>query len=168
MHHDRLPPPMPTVCLRRPLQRGLGVIAALLVLVVLSVLGAAIARMGWTAQVTHVQDLDSARVQQAAMAGVEWGLYQALKGSWTTCAGASQKIDLRATLGAWVVVTCNSSLYVEGEAGSGDPPTFTSKNVRTFVIDALACNGATTCPDTSMATGIGYVERRRQVQATDQ
>lgn len=168
MHRDRLPPPTSSACPHRPAQRGLGVIAALLVLVVLSVLGAAIARMGWTAQVTHVQDLDSARAQQAAMAGAEWGLYQALKGSWTTCAGASQTIDLRATLGAWVVVTCNSNLYVEGEAGSGDPPTFTNKNVRTYVIDALACNGATTCPDNSKATGIGYVERRRQVQATDQ
>lgn len=147
---------------------GFGIIAALLVLVVLTVLGAAIARLGWTQQISNSQDLDSARAQQAANAGVEWGLYQALKGGWTACAAASQTIDLRASLGVWVTVTCNSTSYVEGESGSGDPPTFTNKTVRVYLIDAVACNGTASCPDNTRAAGIGYIERRRQAQATDQ
>ncbi len=148
--------------------RGFGAVAALVVLVILSVLGAAIARLGWTQQIGGAQDLNSARAQQAANAGAEWGLYQALKGSWTTCASASQTIDMRASMGVVVTVTCNSATFVEGENGTGDPPTFTNRTLRTYLIDAVACNSTTSCPDNALASGVAYVERRRQVQATDQ
>ena len=165
-HHRALP--MSPCAQQRIRARGFGAVAALVVLVILSVLGAAIARLGWTQQVSGAQDLDSARAQQAANAGAEWGLYQALKGSWTTCASASQTIDLRASMGVIVTVTCNSATFVEGENGTGDPPTFSNRNLRTYLIDAVACNGATSCPDNAMASSVAYVERRRQVQATDQ
>jgi len=169
-HHRALP--MSPSAQRRTRVRGFGAIAALVVLVILSVLGAAIARLGWTQQVSGAQDLDSARAQQAANAGAEWGLYQALKGSWTTCASASQTIDLRASMGVIVTVTCNSATFVEGEVQNGiaadGTPQNGSRTLRTFLIDAVACNGATSCPDNGMASSVAYVERRRQVQATDQ
>lgn len=165
-HHRAIP--MPSTPERHVRTRGFGAVAALVVLVILSVLGAAIARLGWTQQIGGAQDLNSARAQQAANAGAEWGLYQALKGTWTTCASVSQTIDLRASMGVVVTVTCNSATFVEGESGTGDPPIFTNRTLRTYLIDAVACNSATSCPDNAMASSVAYVERRRQVQATDQ
>lgn len=150
-------------------QRGVGVVAALFVLVLLSVLGAAIARLGWTQQISSAQDMEGARAQRAANSGAEWGLYQALRGSWTNCSGATQTLtEMRTDLGMIVTVTCNVSSYVEGQTGSGDPPTFTDRTIRVYRVDAVACNAPTVCPDASRVGSIGYIERRRQIQATDQ
>ncbi len=150
-------------------QRGLGAVAALFVLVVLSVLGSAIARLGWTQQISSVQDMDGARAQRAANSGAEWGLYQALRGSWTNCSGATQTLTgMRADLGMIVTVTCNHDTFVEGQTGSGATPVFTDRTIRVYRIDAVACNANTACPDASRVGSIGYIERRRQVQASDQ
>jgi len=152
-------------------QQGVGVVAALFVLVVLSVLGAAIARLGWSQQMSSVQDLEGARAQRAANSGAEWGLYQALSpsGAWTSCNGASQTLTgMRADLGMIVTVTCNRDSYVEGQVGSGSPPTFTDRTIQVYRIDAVACNAATACPDPTRVGSAGYIERRRLVQATDQ
>ena len=144
-------------------ERGFGVIAAIVVLVVLASLAAAVVRLGAVAQTTSAQSVLAARAMQAARAGTEWGLYQAFKGSWTTCSGASQTLDLTADTGFRVTVSCDSSRFYEGESAPGTP-----RQVRLFAIDAVACNGSATCPDNTRATTQGYVERRRQVQATDQ
>ena len=143
--------------------RGFGVIAAIFVLVILASLAAAIVRFGVVAQSTGAQAVQSARAMQAARAGTEWGLYQAFKGSWTSCSGASQTLDLTTDLGLRVTVTCDSRSYNEGESAPG-----TARAVRVYTIDAVACNAPTTCPDNTRATQPTYVERRRQVQATDQ
>ena len=144
-------------------ERGFGVIAAIVVLVVLAALAAAVVRLGAVAQTTSAQSVLAARAMQAARAGTEWGLYQAFKGSWTTCSGAIQTLDLTADTGFRVTVSCDSSRFYEGESAPGTP-----RQVRLFAIDAVACNGSATCPDNTRATTQGYVERRRQVQATDQ
>ena len=139
--------------------RGLGVIAALVVLVLLSTLAAAVVRLTWTQQTTLAQDIDSARAFQGAYAGTQWGMYQALRGSWTTCAGATQTLDLRSSMGVRVTVSCTSDVYNEGEttAGAGTPLT-----VRLYTITAVACNGAAaTCPDNASVTRPNYVERMR-------
>ncbi len=152
-------------------QRGLGAVAALFVLVVLSVLGAAIARLSWTQQISSVQDMEGARAQRAANSGAEWGLFQALQGTWTACNGATQTLTgMRADLGMNVTVTCNSTVYVEGQTGAGASPVFSDKAIRVYRIDAVACsavNDLTVCPDAARVASIGYVERRRQVQATN-
>jgi MSHA biogenesis protein MshP len=137
------------------------VIAALVVLVLLSTLAAAVVRLTWTQQTTLAQDIDSARAFQAAYAGTQWGMHQALKGSWTTCAGATQTLDLRSSMGVRVTVSCTSDQYNEGEAldGSGIPVT---QVVRLYTITAVACNGsAVTCPDNASVTRPNYVERMR-------
>ena len=139
--------------------RGLGVIAALVVLVLLSTLAAAVVRLTWTQQTTLAQDIDSARAFQGAYAGTQWGMFQALRGSWTTCAGATQTLDLRSSMGVRVTVSCTSDVYNEGEttAGTGTPLT-----VRLYTITAVACNGAAaTCPDNASVTRPNYVERMR-------
>jgi len=142
-------------------QRGFGVIASIIVLVILSALAAAIVRFGSVAQSTSAQAVLASRALQAARAGTEWGLYQAFKGSWTACSSASQTLDLSTDLGFHVTVSCDSRSYNEGLQSSG-----ATRAVRVYTVDAVACNSAT-CPDNVRATSPGYVERRRQVQATD-
>ncbi len=145
-----------------PSQRGLGVIAAMVVLVFLATLSAAIVRLNFTEQVTSGQDLSVSRAAQAASTGIEYGLYQALKGSWTTCSATTQTIDLSTDFGMKVTVTCNSSLYNEGESAEG-----TAQTVRLYSLDAVACNAPTSCPDNTRAGNTGYVERKRSVQFTN-
>ncbi len=147
---------------RRTPARGFGVIAAIVLLVVLSALAAAIVRFGSVAQVSAAQGVTAARVSAAARAGTEWGLYQAFKGAWTACAGASQTLDLTASTGFHVSVSCDSRTFNDGETVPGTPRT-----VRLYTIDAVACSSSA-CPDNSAATTPNYVERRRQVQASDQ
>ncbi len=145
----------------RRTQRGLGALAAVVVLVMLSLMAATIVRLGTGQQTVLAQDLLAERAAQAARAGIEWGLHQAFKGSWTTCAGSSQTLDLTADTGMRVTVSCSATAYNEGEQDVG-----TARTVRVYTIDAVACP-ASTCPDAAMAAQPGYVERRRQVHATD-
>lgn len=143
-------------------QRGFGVIAAIVVLVILAGLASAMLFLGTSQQMTIAQDVLSARAWQAARAGNEWGLHQALQGSWQTCSNASATLDLKAdTDGFNVTVSCDSRLFQEGETAPG-----VSRTVRIFEIRAVACPAAS-CPavDASVA-GMAYVERSRMVIAT--
>ncbi|MDM4767792.1 MSHA biogenesis protein MshP [Pelomonas sp. SE-A7] len=142
-------------------QNGLGAVAVLILLVVLAGLAAALVRLGSSSAASSALDITAARALQAANAGTQWGLFQALRGSWTTCAGTSQTLDLSNQLGMRVTVSCSSSLYNEGEVSEG-----TARTVRIYTIDAVACN-SNACPDNSRAASPGYVERRKQVQASD-
>ncbi|MEY2840369.1 MAG: hypothetical protein RJB60_2668 [Pseudomonadota bacterium] len=143
--------------------RGLGAIAALVVLVLLASLAAAIVRLGWTQQTTIAQDIDSARAAQSAQAGIQWGLYQVFKGSAPgTCPAATQTLDLRSQTGYVVTVTCASSDYVEGESSAT-----VDKTVRLFTLEATACTTTTACPDATRVASPYYVERRMRVQVTN-
>lgn len=142
-------------------QRGLGMVAAIVVLVMMAVLAAAITRLTWTQQISSAQDIMGARAFQAANAGTEWGMYQALKGSWmgTNCTG-SQTLDLTSSMGFKVTVTCTTqaTAFNEGQDSNGN-----NLPVRLYVIDAVACNGSgATCPDDANSGGMNCVERKRQ------
>lgn len=142
--------------------RGLGAIAVVMVLVVMATLAAAVLRLSLQSHGSTQQDLQALRAGSAARAGLEYGLYQALKGSWTTCSGASTTLDLNTDLGMRVTVTCNSTAYNEGESAPG-----VAQSVRVYTLDAVACNSGGSCPDASAATRESYVERRRQAHATN-
>jgi MSHA biogenesis protein MshP len=141
-------------------QRGLGAVAVIVVLVLLAAVAAAVVRFGMQGQTMVQQDVQALRAAAAARTGIEWGLFQALKGSWTTCSGASQTLDLSADGGMRVTVSCSSTVYNEGKDSLGADQT-----LRMFTIDAVACNSATSCPDATAAVRSGYAEARRQVQA---
>lgn len=141
--------------------RGLGAVAVIVVLVLLAAVAAAVVRFGQQGQTMVQQDVQALRASAAARAGIEWGLYQALKGSWTSCNAASQTLDLAADGGMRVTVSCGSSVYNEGLDSTGS-----NRTVRLYTIDAVACNGSATCPDAAAAVRSGYAEARRQVQAT--
>lgn len=147
-------------------QGGLGVIAALLVLVLLSTLAAAVVRLNWTQQMTSSQDIMGAKGLQAAQAGTEWGLFQALRGTWVGCTNSTQTLDLRSTMGFSVTVTCTSqaTAYVEG-ASCDAAGSCSARTLRVYRINAVACTAAS-CPDNTQATSATYVERQRQATVT--
>lgn len=142
--------------------RGFAAIAAIVVLVLLATLAAAIVKFGHVGQMASAQDVLGARAIAAARTGNEWGLYQAQKGGWAACAGTVQTLDLSADTGFQVTVTCNSTLYNEGESTPGTP-----NSVRIYSINAVACNqplaAEPRCPNDGAATSPVYVERRRLV-----
>ena len=148
---------------RRRAQLGFGAIAAIVVVVMLSALAAGIARLGFTSSVNSGQDVGAANARMAARAGVEWGLYKVLRGSWSGCTSSSQTLDLRSSTGMWVTVRCTSptAAYIEGGDSSG-----AARSVRIYAIEAVACNGVSSCPDDSRVGQPGYVERKRAAQAT--
>lgn len=148
----------------RKMWGGFGAIAAIVILVILASLAAAITIFGTAQQLGSAQDVLSARAWAAARTGNEWGLFQALRsgGSWTACSSASQTLDLSATAGFWVTVTCDSKPYNEGESTPGTP-----KVVRVYRIESTACNNATCPGNAAVSTSLGYIERKRQVIATN-
>lgn len=138
--------------MNRPLarQKGFGIIAAIVILVLLAGLGAAIAKLGITQSANTTQDMAGSRVFQSARAGIEWGLYRALRNN----ACANQTLDLRGQNGYAVTVTCLSTAYNEGEESAGVP---LQKII--YSITAVACN-SNACPDNGAVGNSDYVERR--------
>jgi MSHA biogenesis protein MshP len=57
-------------------QRGVSVITAVFLMLLMAVLAAAIANVVSTANVNMAADIGGARAYQAARAGAEWGMYQ--------------------------------------------------------------------------------------------
>ena len=141
-------------------EHGLGAVSVIVVLVALGAMAAAVLRLGQLGSSMTAQDVDGARASAAARTGLKWGLYQAFKGSWTSCSNASQTLD--AGGGLRITVSCDSRSFNEGESAPGTP-----RPVRVFTLDAVACRSASACPDAAAATQGGYVERRRQVQAVN-
>lgn len=137
-------------------QAGFGIIAAIVILVLLGGLGAALARLGTGQLANSSQDLAGARVWQTARAGIEWGLYRALRSD--SCV-ASQTLSFTAEQGYTVTVRCTTKTFNEGESAPGVALVKTL-----YSIDALACNSGA-CPDAGMATTPAYVERRLSVTA---
>lgn len=145
-------------------QRGLGMITAIIILVILAALAAAMISFGTTQQLTSAQDVMSVKAWQATKAGNEWGMYMALK-SVPECA-ASKTIDLTAELGFQVSVRCSASTFNEGECALSDTdpacvvdPLDPGRKIRTvtlYTITSIASNGAS-------VTSPGYVERSRAV-----
>ncbi|HYC42835.1 MAG TPA: MSHA biogenesis protein MshP [Noviherbaspirillum sp.] len=142
-------------------QSGFGLVAAIFILVILASLGAAMVNFGAVQQTTSAQDILSAKAWQAARAGNEWGLFQALRGTWTACTNETQTLDLTADTGFRVTVNCTSTVFNEGETASG------TRTVRIFRILSTACNSSSSCPDDASASSLGYIERVREVIATN-
>lgn len=132
---------------------------AMVIVVMLAVLASALVRLSWSSQSTAAANALSARARQAAKAGAEWGLYQALRNS--SCV-ASTTLDLHATDGMWANVSCSSTDYTEGVGNDGS----TDRTVRLYTVVVVACNSVTACPDASRVTQPGYVEREARVSAT--
>lgn len=148
---------------RKPLQpiarrlqaRGVGLVTAIFLLVVLAGLGVAMVTVFSTQQASAAMDELGARAYQAARAGVEWGLYQEFMEA-DNCPAAPVTFGFPngGTLsGFTVTVTCTKL----------DHPTDPDLNRR--VIKATACNqpsSSTGCPNPS--NNPDYVQRVLEVE----
>ena len=158
-------------------QYGFGIITVIVVLVILAVLSGGLVALSTAQHTTLSQDVLSARAEQAARAGVQWGLFQAFNGtavwSGTTCNNAAigaptfgapvrATINMQAVNGFQVTVECGSALYREGETGLPNPNN--NRLVRVYQITAFACpSTAAACPlRNGAAAANAYIERRRE------
>ena len=122
------------------LQRGVSLITAIFLLVVLSALGVMMLTFFSAQQQSSTVDVLGARAYQAAKAGVDWGAFQVLQ-SGVGCVPTSN-VTLGGTLAPFqVVVNCSLNSYTE----AGNP-------VTVYRIISTATSGGT--PDQ-----VGYVER---------
>jgi MSHA biogenesis protein MshP len=135
--------------------RGFTLPAAIFLLVVLAVLGAAIVMVFTTQQVGSALDLQGSRVYQAARAGIEWGAYKIARGG-ASCTGATSFAFATAPTLSGITVTVTCTAYPDASGG----PTV-------YEIDSTACNqplaAEPKCPNTG-APGTTYVERRLKVK----
>ena len=129
---------------------GFALVSAIFILVVLAALGGFIVTVATTQHMGSALDVMSARAYQAAKAGVEWGLFQALQ----TAAPCTPTTDIGSLNGVSITVTCNPVATGNPiEAGLGS----------IYEITSIACAPAagTTCP--GAVTDQSYVERRLTV-----
>ena len=127
-------------------QRGFALVAAIFLIVVLASLGVVIVRISGVQQHTVNIALLGARAFEAAVAGMEWGAFQALDSG--ACTTTTLNLTEGGLTGFDVDVTCSSSAHTE------------SGNVyNLYLIDAEARYGVYGTPD--------YVSRRMQARVTD-
>lgn len=124
----------------RSLQRGFGVIAAIVILVIFAGLSAFIVSLSSSQQLGSALDVQGSNAYLAANAGIEWGKYQ------TVSAACSPSTTLTIN-GYTVVISCTVSSGGAVEAGLDS----------IYSLTATACNN-TSCPHAS--PGALYVERK--------
>jgi MSHA biogenesis protein MshP len=147
-------------------QRGVTIVTALFLIVVLGLLGVFIVTVVGLQQSSLAVDIQGVRAYQAARAGMEWAAFQVLDpnnnlpgvggtpnippcpASPTNLAGLGESLSPFT-----VTVTCNAAINA--------PTTEGNRNIGAYQIISTACNQAP-CPNPSPAAG--YVER--QLQAT--
>ncbi len=127
-------------------QRGFALVAAIFLIVVLASLGVFIVRVSGVQQQTVNIALLGARAFEAAVAGMEWGAFQALDSG--ACTTTTLNLTEGGLTGFDVDVTCSSSAHTE--AGNA---------YNLYLIDVEARNGVYGTPD--------YVSRRMQARVTD-
>ena len=139
------------MCRKR--QRGFGIIAAIVILVIFAGLAAAIVVVSTAQHVGSALDIQGARAYLAARSGLEWGLNRALQAA-PACDATT---DIGPLDGLSVTVTCVPTASGNAtEAGLGT----------IYTITAVACNlpaAAPFCPGN--AASANYIERRLAVVA---
>ncbi len=127
-------------------QRGVALVAAIFLIVVLSSLGLYIVKISGMQHQTVNVALLGARALQAAQVGIEWGAFQALDSA--ACTTTTLNLTEGGLNGFDVEVTCTSSSHTE-----------TGNTYNIFNIDVEARAGIYGNPD--------YVSRRMQATLTD-
>jgi MSHA biogenesis protein MshP len=152
----------------RPVQRGVTMVTAVFLIVVLALLGVFIVSVVGLQQSSQALDIQGVRAYHAARAGMEWAAFQVLDPNNTqnpvncgppvnmpTCpASPTHLSSLAGSLAVFTVsVTCTVASTTEG-----------NREIRVFQVTATACNqpAAGSCLGATPTTG--YVER--QVAAT--
>lgn len=143
-------------------QRGVVIVAAIFILVVLSALAAFVVTVSTQQQIGSALDTQGLRAYQTARAGIEWGMHRSLAVAAGTCPGggssSTHSFSPPTTAGslAGMVVTVRC---VKTTDANGGPDVYD--------LSATACNQPVTgwsatsvaCPNTSTANSL-YVERQ--------
>ena len=123
-------------------QTGFSLVSAIFLLVALAALGIAMVTFSTAQHASSAQDLEGARAYQAARAGIEWGVYQVVRGG-GTCNGI---VPLDGVLSTFqVAVNCVASM---GGTEGG-------RAITIYTVSATARDG--------VAGSTYYVERQLQV-----
>ena len=137
--------------------RGVGLVTALFVLVILSGLAVALLAIATANQTSAALDVQGARAYQAARAGSEWGLYQNLRTANRRCdASYSFALPTASSMNGFsVTVTCTRVR----DLAPSDPAALDR-----WLITATACDQPAlgTCPNAS--NNPDYVQRRIEVK----
>lgn len=146
---DRLASPPRSPVVRQG--RGFALPSAVFLLVILSLLGAFIVQISTKQQVGHAADVRGSRAAQAALAGVEWGLWRLLRQD--ACDAPTSFSPGGGLTGFTVTVNClpNGMASTNDEAGS-------AVIVRRIVATACSEPVAGACPNP--APGANYIERQ--------
>ncbi len=119
-----------------PRRRGFALMSAVFLLVVLALLGAMIVALSTTQHVGQARDLFGSRAYFAARAGIEWGVYAALRNN--ACAPSATLPPLAGSAqGFSVNVVCT----VSGPFDEG------GTMVRVYKLTSTATRGAAGAPD---------------------
>jgi hypothetical protein len=131
---------------RRARSGGMALVTALFLLVVLSVITAAMVALSNVSHDTAVKSLQAAKVYYGSRAGLEWGIQQASPSGPPACPAASTVLNLSqaALAGVSVTVTCVAS---------------THGTVTTYYLTSIATVSVLGRPD--------YAERRMEVSVTN-
>ena len=130
----------------RAKQRGIALVSAIFLLVVLAGLAVYAVRIGVMQQQSVSAALRAAQALNAARSGINWAAHRAVMAGW--CASATLSLSEAGTNGFDVTVSCTATAHAEGGA-----------TVNVYVIDVLAEAGAYGGPD--------YVSRRLEAKITD-
>ena len=125
-------------------------ITAIFLLVVVAILGAYIASLATTQQTSETLDVQGARAYQAAHAGMQWGVFQALRNG--ACTGSTSIVLAGGLAGFAVTVQCTATPYTEASS---------AHNIYRIVSTGCSPPSAGACPGIQ---GGYYVER--QLEAT--
>lgn len=142
----------------RTAERGVGLVTAIFLLVILSSLAIALLSIGVANQTAAALDVQGARAYQAARAGIEWGLYQNLRTASRRCdASYTLSMPAASSLNGFIVtVTCAR----QRDLAPSDPAALDR-----WLITATACNlqpAGGICPNASNSPD--YVQRRIEVK----
>jgi MSHA biogenesis protein MshP len=133
-------------------QRGVSLVAAIVVMLVLAGIGAYTMRAASTQHAGAANDVLGIRAFQAARSGLEWAAYQVMQGDLSTgfCNGGATTETLGSLAGDLdgFSVAVNCARTDHSEAGTA---------VRMYAVTATACN-RTVCPNASAEPN--YVERQ--------
>lgn len=127
--------------------RGFALVSAIFILVVLALLGAMMVALVSTQHIGQARDLFGSRAYFAARAGIEWGVFAALRNN--ACAPSTTLPPLAGSASGFaIVVTCR----VSGPFDEG------GTQVRVYQLSSTATRGTTGAPD--------QVERQLQAQVS--
>lgn len=128
--------------------RGFSLVAAIFIIVVLAAIAAYMVTIGEVQRQSPIAALQGARAYQAAQAGIEWGVFNAVQA--TPICNASSFSPAGAGLqGFNVAVTCSATAYTEG-----------ASNYSVYVIGSRATFGA-------FGGGPDFYSRNLQVTVTN-